>query len=396
MRTVSRAWALAIVLILLVAIGAGCTGGQGTSTRSGDDDVGDDTGDDTSDDTGGDDTADDDTGDDDTGPLAWKLVTPTGNVPAALGFVEAVTDEANARMLFYGGLAGTGATFLGEVVTLDYAGTSFGRIAAGGAAPPALYGAAVGWDETARRFYLLGGITASGTNPSLYVLDADAATWALAGDGTGTIGPRQLASAVWDADRLVVFGGFKTHSGDPGGDLMGDLWQVTWNGDPGQAVFTSLPATGPDPRSNAASCLDAANGAWYVYGGAGLASSFGDLWRLDLGDDSWHAVASAGDAPPAAHSARCFADGARDRLVLFGGIDDQTVENADTYLLDLAAAPPRWTMLPAADRTITGRYGGAMAYDAGRDRLLTFGGVVFTAVPDPTFSFFNELWELRF
>ena len=49
-------------------------------------------------------------------------------------------------------------------------------------------------------------------------------------------------------------------------------------------------------------------------------------------------------------------------------------------------------MLPAADRAITGRYAGAMAYDEGRDRLLYFGGVDFT----DTFSFFDELWALRF
>jgi hypothetical protein len=372
----------AIALLLLVFLFViSCSAADDSRRSAGDDDSGDDSGDDA----GNDD-------DDDTGSLAWEIVTPSGGVPASRGFVEAVVDEAEGRMILYGGRS-TGDAFLDDVATFTFATDAFGAIEATGDAPPALYGPAIGWDDGARRFYVSGGATAAETNPGVYVLDVDTATWTLAGDGADTLGARQLAAGVWDGTRFLVFGGYKTEPGVPGGELMGDVWAITWDGTPGAAEFAPLPSTGPAPRSNAAACFDAARGLWFLYGGAGGAEPLADLWLFDTHADSWLSLSASGAAPPAVHSARCVIDGAGGRLVLVGGIDGENVELAQTYLLALDESL-RWTRVDAPG--MPGRYAGAMALDESGDRAVYHGGVIYSPGGDPEFTFLADVHVLRF
>ena len=407
-----RTWRTPLVLALALALAGlfwiGCEDDEGSrgghkeddddagDDDTGDDDAGDDdTGDDDAgdDDTGDDDTGDDDAGDDDDDDLAWNSLTTAGDRPGPLGFIEAVTSAGAGRMIFYGGVSNPYPTFADEVVTLDYATESFGRIAATGDLPPALYGPAIGWDPAEGRFYLYGGVTETkGASAELYVLDEAAATWTLAGDGMGTIGARELPSGAWDGGRFLVFGGY-----DPDTKaLLGDTWEIAWNGTPGAAVFTLMAATGPDPRSNAATCLDIGNGRWYLFGGAGPLAVFGDLWMMWLvSDDVWETVETTGAAPAAVHSARCFCDEARDRLILFGGYDENGDEHDEIWVLDLSADPPNWTTI-SQQGDITPRYAGAMAYDPAGDRLIYFGGVRFDLTPDPTFTFYDSTYEMLF
>ena len=386
---------LIMLAILLIAAWSGCGDDGGDGGRASDDDDDDDTGDDDTgdDDSGDDDSGDDDTGDDDTGDdddeLIWTEVAATGDLPDPLGFVEAVSDTTGKRMLFYGGGSNPWPTYNNELVTFDFTANAYGRIVATGDAVPGLYGSAIGWDQSAQELYLFGGaISAKSAGASLYVLDADQEIWTLAGDGTATIGPRQLASGVYDGSRFIVYGGY-----DPTTKaLMGDTWEIVWNGNPGETIFNQLTTVGPDARSNAATCWDASAELWYLFGGAGIVSGYADLWAFDPVAEAWTKLTPVGTAPVALHSARCFVDSTRQRLIAFSGIGDDALQHAEIWVLDLAAQPPSWQTYTPAGQEIEPRYGGAIAYDPDGDRLIYFGGLAYTS--DKAFEFFGDTHEL--
>jgi len=83
------------------------------------------------------------------------------------------------------------------------------------------------------------------------------------------------------------------------------------------------------------------------------------------------------DQTPTARSGAALAyDGARQRVVLFGG-KGASVSFADTWEWDGVS----WTRIPTA-HTPAARYAAAMAYDAKRHRIVLFGGTTSNAASD--------------
>jgi hypothetical protein len=131
-------------------------------------------------------------------------------------------------------------------------------------------------------------------------------------------GARCLHDCAWTPDgRLLLYGGQTT-----GVPALGDAWTMTI-GEGWRRVADAAPGTsGPVARSLPA--LTVMGDAAWLFGGADLErAALADLWRLDLASMTWQAVAVEGAGPRARFGAALVADPQRDRLLLFGGRDDE-------------------------------------------------------------------------
>lgn len=130
---------------------------------------------------------------------------------------------------------------------------------------------------------------------------------------------RCLHACWWTADgRLTLYGGQTT-----GVPALGDLWRLAPGaGGPSTNAWTELPAPAPPARQLPAV---ARGGDWtLLIGGRGLGREpLGDAWVLaDAGDSFVELALDDGDAPTARSGAALIRDAARNRFLLFGGIDD--------------------------------------------------------------------------
>ncbi|MFN7972624.1 MAG: hypothetical protein U0166_09790 [Acidobacteriota bacterium] len=80
-------------------------------------------------------------------------------------------------------------------------------------------------------------------------------------------------------------------------------------------------------------------------------------------------------------------DGARGRVVLFGGLAGAAYKN-DTWEYDGSA----WAAGPAAPGAMAGRCAHAMAYDAGQARIVLFGGLAASGFKNDTWEYNGAAW----
>ncbi|MEZ5966956.1 MAG: kelch repeat-containing protein [Planctomycetota bacterium] len=176
----------------------------------------------------------------------------------------------------------------------------------------------------------------------------------------GGIAARVTHAQVYDMARgvVVVFGGQ-----DASGALRNDTWE--WDGVSWEQRF---PATVPPARYGGAMVYDSLRQRCVLVAGYGAAGALQDTWAWN--GLNWVLLAATGPGPRGL--AGLAYDQARDRVVLFGG--DRTFFGQanlnDTWEWDGV----RWTQL-APPSSPAPRHGLAMAYDAGRQRVVLVGGV---------------------
>jgi hypothetical protein len=153
--------------------------------------------------------------------------------------------------------------------------------------------------------------------------------------------------------RVVLFGG------SSGGATRNDTWW--WDGSDWQPIFT---AVAPSPRHAHAMAYDGARGRLVLFGGySATQQSLGDVHEWDGGQ--WFALQPA-TSPPARFHAVLAYDGYTRRCVLSGGNGGQLL--ADTWWWDGV----NWTNVAISGPSA--RYQSAGAFDARRGRLVLFGG----------------------
>ena len=267
--------------------------------------------------------------------------------------------------------------------------------------PDGRYLQAAALDETRQVFVMFGGTNMdpnSGTtspNKETWEWSPTTGKWT---NRTGTgVSPdaRSGAAMVFDSARgkFVLFGG---RAGS------GFNYEDTWEWDPTTGVWTDVSAAGghPSARSQTAMVYEKSTAKILLFGGGrsdsassdatGISLSYGDTWEYDPTTHVWKALTVAA-APTARNDVGMVWDSTRNKAVLFAGIQvDITgaagVPKQDTWEWDPVAAT--WT-----ERTIPGskpsqRYGHAMTFDAGRNRVVVFGGSDIS-----TGGFRNDLWE---
>ncbi|CAJ1437158.1 unnamed protein product [Effrenium voratum] len=130
----------------------------------------------------------------------WSEVTATGG-PAELEYPSAVWDEANKRMLTFGGGDNSDA-FHDSVFSLED--STWTDISTSGTGPAGRYRQAIALDGS--RMFVFGG-SSEDRHKDLFALDLTTYAWSSLDDGDELFGH----SMLWDSQnsRLLVFGGQK-------------------------------------------------------------------------------------------------------------------------------------------------------------------------------------------
>jgi hypothetical protein len=118
----------------------------------------------------------------------------------------------------------------------------------------------------------------------------------------------------------------------------------------------------------------------FLYGGTDGTNVFNDTWILSSGPiPTWTQITpSGGIAPVGRRRATLVYDSARDRLLMFGGYFEATSVASprnDIYALGPLSSPtPTWTQLSPNNSVTSILYGTQGIYDSARDRLLVVDG----------------------
>lgn len=177
--------------------------------------------------------------------------------------------------------------------------------------------------------------------------------------------PRAYVPLAYDAasELFVLYGGQL--------GVVGDVSDETWVYDARAGAWQRRsPAESPPALNAHALAYDAGSDRVVLFGGAGRDSRPRDeLWSYDVDADTWTKHQAAG--PPGRGGARMAYDAGSDRVVLYGGRGDSGQLLNDTWLLDLDAET--WTRVdvePSPPKRVFHQ----MAYDAATDRVVLWGG----------------------
>jgi MYXO-CTERM domain-containing protein len=205
--------------------------------------------------------------------------------------------------------------------------------------------------------------------------------------------PRAYAAMAYDADRgrVLLFGGRAQT-----GFAFEDTWE--WNGAAGTWLDRTTAGPRPPARYLHAMGYDRKRKqVALVGGGAGTptmdgrpAHALGDLWLLDPASGAWTGF-NPGTAPGARSGTGLAWDAAREKLVLFGGLEKLDATATETPKQDVwewDGGAGAWTERTMSGSKPTARYGFAMGYDVDRARVVVFGGSNISG-PDPR----DDTWE---
>ena len=305
--------------------------------------------------------------------MARFLWTQRQDIGPGARLSHAMIYSASARhTLLYGG---TSAASVLLADTWEWDGEAWTQVADIGPGPRS--GHQLAYDGARDRVVLFGG-----SGPGATVLgdtwEWGGASWTQVED-TGP-SPREGHAMVFDAirGRVMLFGGSAS-----GGTVFGDTWE--WDG----ASWTQIEDTGPRPREGHAIAFDTVRGRIVLFGGEGSGGTpLGDTWEWY--GASWTQAADSG--PAACRSAAMAFDGSVS--LLFGGT--QQVAGAAMprfFRLTWEWNGERWTA--RQDMGPLARWGHAMVFDGARARIVLFGGLpVSPAAADAADRALGDTWEL--
>jgi hypothetical protein len=286
-------------------------------------------------------------------------------------------------------------------------------------------GHATAYDARRRQVILFGGRSASPTDPypgSTWAWNG--VTWICRSD-TGP-GGREDAELAWDPirERLVLYGGRRRAGATE--TVLTDTWE--WDG----ARWAMRDSLGPDPRVHMVMAFDAPSGSIVLAGGGGPTTDYRDTWQwrgrgwtklaatvpegciantmvtgsrgaawlvcagmdsvaerigrfgvrlLELRQGTWTAASDTG----ARFSPRAPTAASPEQVLLFDGWPSHEAPAAT-----LVFQRETWSTRPGPgpDR----RRSASLAYDAGRRRLVLYGGNDDTGVRGDTWEWDGDRW----
>lgn len=287
----------------------------------------------------------------------WVPLAAAG--PGVRSDVALAYDVGRGCMVLTGGW--DGSNNLADVWEFD--GTAWhARVAAGGPGPHSSH--ALVYDAARQRVVMFGGWTGTRILDETWEWDGAAGTWTRR-QPTNVPPPRYSHQLAYDSmrQRVVMFGGYCGT-----GCALADTWE--WDGAAGTWTQRT-PATAPAGRYSFGMCFDDRSQRVLLFGGRLLSARAADLWAWDGGAGTWTPLMPAGVLPAPRSTHRVAFDGARARMVLFGGFTG--VWSNDTWEWDGIAWQQR---SPAGAPSGRGYYG--FEYDRARGRCVLFGGDVGT------------------
>ncbi len=297
-------------------------------------------------------------------------------VPPARRSASAVFDSARDRMLMFGGID---QSLHNETWSFDGALASWSQLLPGGRTPTPRALSALAYDAGRDRIWMFGGYSGNGALSGLWTLDfanAEAGDWTLLQPLGTWPDARGAGALVIDPvrDRLVLFGG-QISPGIVGSGATGDVWALSPAAD--TLRWTRLQPAGQAPaaRWGAIVVFDAPRDRMVVLGGRDRDSVFTDAWELRFSPSlAWAPLTTFGARPPARDGALGVLDVAGGRIVTVGGNTPSTgLANRDTWTFRLIGLP-EWGRLAASGKAAEDLGLAAIAFDPARRRLLLHGG----------------------
>jgi hypothetical protein len=193
--------------------------------------------------------------------------------------------------------------------------------------------------------------------------------WVVDASGSAPSPRDSFVAGVSSDGELALFGG------DNAGVLGNDVW--TWRSETQRWSRAAEKEVQPSPRAGAAGAADPARNRLVVFGGVHQESDgqlLSELWEYDFGTGAWVQPAGSTSGGPSAraYAAAAF-DSQRGRVLFFGGA--ASADSQETWAWNGALG--QWQLL--ATNGPSARYGAALAYDALHDVFVLFGGTVSTA-----------------
>jgi len=313
------------------------------------------------------------------GTPTWTQLAPTEGPPTAREQHSAIYDPVRDRMVVFGGWLHTSPWYLDDVWSLSLGSTpAWTQLAPTGTPPGALYGHSAVYDPVRDRMVMFGGFhcySPIGDRNDVWELSlAGTSAWTQLAPTGMPPSERHSHSAIYDPvrDQVVVFGGKDAFS------TQNDVWTLSLAGTP---TWTRLLPTGtwPSGRYSHSAIYDPVRDWMIVFGGRiPNESSFNDVWALSLaGTQAWAQLAPTGTPPSARYSHSAIYDPVYDRMVVFGGhVYSSGRACNDAYGLWLAGTPA-WTQLETTGAPPAVRQNHSAIYDPVRDRMVVFGGSCF-------------------
>jgi N-acetylneuraminic acid mutarotase len=201
----------------------------------------------------------------------WQLLTSEGPTPPARQEHAAVWDPVRRQMLVFGGVSPDGP--LADLWSYDPSSATWTQLTAGdGPVRRIRHGAA--WDSEHERMLVFGGYGGPELGDylnDLWSYDPTTGRWEELATTDGPRPPvRSMLRAVWAGDRLLILGGYFG-----GVDYLGDVWAYDPETDGWEEMDASV--SFPTPRAAPSAVWDGER--VLVFGGSG-GTPTSELWSL--------------------------------------------------------------------------------------------------------------------
>jgi Kelch motif protein/galactose oxidase-like protein len=143
------------------------------------------------------------------------------------------------------------------------------------------------------------------------------------------------------------------------------------------------------PRLQAAAVYDPVRDRVIVIGGdSGVGALLNDAWALNLsGDSTWGELHPTGTPPSPRRAHTVIYDPVGDRVIVYGGYDENSQRRGDLWALTLSGVPS-WQMLVSSTAPPSGRSGHVAVYDPDGRRMIMYGGLTGPG------QYSSEVWAL--
>ena len=309
------------------------------------------------------------------GNPSWTQLMPEGPLPSGREWTSSIYDPVRDRLVVFGGFT---AGLPADTWALPLTGQSWTQLAPAGALPAGRFGHSAIYDPLGDRMVVFGGVASTGGLGDVWALSLGASpSWVPIVPAGGPTATRYQHTAIYDpvGTRMVVFGGYT--GGDP-------TLSFSLTGEPAWTSITPTPAP-PSARYAHTAIRDPVRDRMLVFGGRDAGGQVNDVSALSIdGPTQWMPFAAAGTPPSARTFHSAIYDPVRDRMIVFGGLSGATRLN-DTWTLSLSTGPTWQPLIPTGAPPGV-RRGHSAIYDPVRDRMVIFGG------SDQDYQ--NDVWTL--
>jgi Kelch motif protein len=307
----------------------------------------------------------------------WAQAAALTPGPPAVWAPAMAYDPAARQVVLFGGSDPNGDTLNG---TWTWDGTTWTQVFPM-TSPPARNHASMAYDPATSQLVLFGGSDTVGHDLN-DTWTWSGTTWTNITPSTGNPVARESASMAYDAGigKVVLFGGYEASTTG----LLNDTW--TWDG----AAWTQVTSLGgPSARDGSSMVYDPGTSGLVLFGGNESTDPFisgflDDTWTWD--GSTWANVTPSTGNPGGRVNASMAYDAGLNQPVLFGGGNNSVPFLGDTWAWD--GTTSAWTQLAVSPAVSPpARFGAGMAYDPASSQLVLFGGWGNSGFLDDTWTY---------